>query len=41
VREHNDAFTEGIQDGLHEVAFPLEATGENRQVLRIEVIDAA
>jgi hypothetical protein len=41
MREHDHALAEGIQHRLHEVALALEATGEDRKVLRVEVVDTA
>ena len=41
MREHDHALAERIQHRLHEVALTFEATGEDREVLGVEVVDAA
>ena len=41
MREDEHAFTERVQDRLHEIALALKATRENREVLRIQVVDTA
>jgi len=41
MREDEHAFAKRVQDRLHEVALALKATGEDCQILRVEVINAA
>ena len=41
MREDEHAFAKRVQDRLHEVTLALEAAGEDCQILRVEVINAA
>ena len=41
MREDEHAFSKRVQDRLHEVTLALKAAGEDCQILRVEVINAA
>lgn len=41
VRKHQHPLAQGVEHGLHEVTLALKAPGQDGEVLRVEVIDAA